>query len=326
MARTPAAKNQPQVPEFKVLTQDAEMVNENLDIIRENLAGEKLNPQDLERITIPSGTSAPAWAVTTAAGTKAVEHIDGIMIAITSPRAYWSKAMEEDGKSPPDCSSPDGQIGYGDPGGDCVACPFNEWGTSKTGSKTGKACKEQRLLFMLTPDNFLPVVVQAPVTSIENVRKYNQRLSTIPKLYKHVYTRLTLNKVDGDPFEYYEIVPQHMGNVEGDQLEILKAYVASLTPLLSNPQYQPEPIRMEAVEAAKAEAEAEAEQAALQENQERDEEPQEPAAQQPSDEGPASEEPDDQAPEGAQQEDPFAGSVETIQPGLMDNTEEGNQP
>lgn len=40
------------------------------------------------------------------------------------------------------CTSPDGKVGYGDPGGDCKTCPFSKWMTDpKTGRRTPPACQ-----------------------------------------------------------------------------------------------------------------------------------------------------------------------------------------
>jgi hypothetical protein len=40
------------------------------------------------------------------------------------------------------CRSDDMRIGVGDPGGPCLTCPYNQFGTAKNGKGKGKACTE----------------------------------------------------------------------------------------------------------------------------------------------------------------------------------------
>ncbi len=246
-------------PIYRALSASEEEIQENIEIIRDNQAGQPLSDRDLGRVTIPP-QGMTKWVISGVGGDQYVDAIEGVVVHIGTPRAYWSKSMEEDGRTPPDCSSPDGITGIAAPGGGvdwttrkCIDCPFNVFGTSRTGSQTGKACKEQRLLYVLRPENFLPMVVQVPVTSIPAVTKYVTQLSTIPKSYKRVHTSLTLEKVDGPP-PYSRIVVQLAGDVDKETAPKLKQYVDNVTPLLAAPQYQPEPIRMEAVEKAKQDA------------------------------------------------------------------------
>ena len=110
------------ITEYRALTTNT---NEVLAVIQENLGNEKMTDQDLDRIIL-DGLS---WRVPTLEGEESVNSLDGIIVHWTTPRAYWRTSLDDGGGSaPPDCFSPDGEYGTGDPGGDCFACPFNQWG------------------------------------------------------------------------------------------------------------------------------------------------------------------------------------------------------
>ena len=89
--------------------------------------------------------------------------IDGIILYSRNVRLYWQSAYGDGSTSPPDCKSTDGVTGEGTPGGDCHACPFNQWGSAAAGN--GKACAQRTELYILTPLSPFPIVVSAPPTS-----------------------------------------------------------------------------------------------------------------------------------------------------------------
>ena len=134
-------------------------------------------------------------------------------------RAYWRASLEKGGGSaPPDCFSSDGEHGTGDPGGDCFSCPMNQWASADKGH--GKACKEKRLLFLLRPDSVLPVVVQVPSTSIQNVKRYFLRLLDNKMSHWMVVTRLALEPAQsGGGITYSRVVLTVASVVPEDQRE-----------------------------------------------------------------------------------------------------------
>ena len=105
------------------------------EIIADNLGGEQITPFDLDRVTVPAG-GALSWEVPTLDGEESVKEIEGIVIYWRTARAYWEQGLDESGGgSPPDCSSDDGQIGIGTiaatvQGGQCSACPMNQFGSA----------------------------------------------------------------------------------------------------------------------------------------------------------------------------------------------------
>lgn len=206
---------------------------EMLAVIQENIGNDRITDRDLDRITLP-GQGAINWNIPTLDGEQSMPHIDGIIVHWTMPRAYWEKNLDEgDGAAPPDCSSEDGNIGVGDPGGVCADCQFNQWGSAAKG--TGKACKEKRLLFFLREGDLLPIVIQAPATSIRPIKQYLIRLASSGVHYWAVQTRLSLEKVPG-AFPYSRIVPRSMGTIPAEDLEKVKDYVFNIKPLVDRAQ------------------------------------------------------------------------------------------
>ena len=220
------------VSTYRILGRSKEGVEHAMGVLVNNLRGDKLSERDLPRVTVPAQGNT-VWTVPTTEGDKHYEEITGILIEYTSPRAYWSKPLEPGNVVPPDCSSPDGIKGIGDPGGDCVGCPFDVFGTALGEGQHGKACKEKRMIFVLQPDRTLPLVVQAPSTSLRSIREYVVGLGNIEELPFHaVYTQLTLEKVGTGPMAYGKIVAKNIGPVEEEYLPQIEAYQRAFSTIL----------------------------------------------------------------------------------------------
>ena len=166
---------------------------DGMEILQANLPALTMNPWDMDRAKVPAGGGS-TWEIPDLdEGTKAVKSLEGIILYFASPRSYWIGGLDDgDGAGPPDCSSPDGNIGTGDPGGECATCPLNQFGTATKGE--GKACKEKRMLFLLQPNAYLPLLVQVPTMSIRPMNQYMTRLASTGTMYHNVVTGLTLEK------------------------------------------------------------------------------------------------------------------------------------
>src|SRR5262249_55487533 len=93
--------------------------------------------------------------------------------------------------SPPDCSSIDGFVGVGQPGGDCARCPLSEFGSGKDDRQ---ACKQQRQLFIIRSGDILPILLNVPAASLKSIPQYPIRLASARTPYYGVATRLSLHK------------------------------------------------------------------------------------------------------------------------------------
>ena len=215
------------VETYMALQSDATSV---LETIRENIGNDRITDRDLDRITVPLGGGLN-WTVPTLEGEDSAKSLDGIIVHWTAPKAYWQTGMEVGGNTPPDCSSHDGEIGYGQPGGDCFSCPLNQWGSAEGGN--GKACKEKRMLFLLRASDLLPIVIQAPSTSIQPIKKYFLRLANKSLPYWSVITSLSLEKgSNGAGIAYSRISPNSAGPVPEEQRKVLKEYVEAIRPII----------------------------------------------------------------------------------------------
>jgi len=166
---------------------------EGLEIMRANLPALAASPWDMDRAKVPSGGGS-TWEIPDLdEGVKAAKSLEGIILHWLSIRSYWQSGLDEgDGASPPDCWSPDGHIGTGNPGGVCLTCFLNAWGSATKGD--GKACKEKRILFLLQPNAYLPLLVQVPTMSIRPFNQYMLRLASAGIMYHGVVSGLTLEK------------------------------------------------------------------------------------------------------------------------------------
>ena len=214
---------------YMALQSDATNV---LQTIRENIGNDRITDRDLDRIVVPLGGGLN-WTVPTLEGEDSEKSLDGIIVHWTAPRAYWATGMEVGGNTPPDCSSHDGEIGYGQPGGDCFTCPLNQWGSAEGGS--GKACKEKRMIFLLRASDLLPIVIQAPSTSIQPIKKYLLRLASQGLPYWSVLTSLSLEKgSNGAGIAFSRISPKSAGPIPEEQRGILAEYVQAIKPIIGN--------------------------------------------------------------------------------------------
>ena len=201
-----------------------------LETVKENIGNDRITDRDLDRITVPLGGGLN-WTVPTLEREDSAKTLDGIIVHWTAPRAYWATGLEAGGNAPPDCSSHNGEMGYGQPGGECFTCPLNQWGSAEGGG--GKACKEKRMLFLLRATDLLPIVIQAPSTSIQTVKKYLLRLASQGLPYWSVLTQLSLEKAQSSTgIAYSRIAPKSSGPVPEEQREKLAEYVAAIKPII----------------------------------------------------------------------------------------------
>lgn len=206
---------------------------EGMDLLRDALGGESLGIGDLDHIKVPSG-GGTSWEIPSLDGEVAVKFIEGVIVHKTTRRAYWPYTMEDrpdDADGRPDCQSNDGVLGIGDPGGECAACPFNEWGTDIKGG-AGKACKETRQLFVLTKDDLLPLVITIPPTSLANVKAYLLRLLRKQVSPADVVTRIGLERIDSGRVKFSKVTLATAQGLSPDARARVRAYSAAMMPAM----------------------------------------------------------------------------------------------
>lgn len=193
-----------------------------IEILRESIGETNLDVWDFDIIKVPAG-GALQWEIPSLTGKPTYKPaIEGIIIHIKTIRSYWQERFSGSG-SPPDCSSPDGIAGYGNPGGTCRQCPMAKFGSSEDGF--AQACKEQRLFFLLPEESLLPVILKGPPSSLSALKSFTLRLAAAGKRPSDVITRFTLERATNHAgIAYARIVPQVVGVVSDDISHIIRAY------------------------------------------------------------------------------------------------------
>jgi len=84
-----------------------------------------------------------------------VKYLEGVIVDSHNANTRWPEDSEYDDNTPPVCQSPDGKLGYGDPGGICASCPHNQFGTGPKGRS--KSCKNMRMIYLLRDGEYMPI-------------------------------------------------------------------------------------------------------------------------------------------------------------------------
>lgn len=158
-----------------------------------SLGGVDLRPQ---RILI----SKEACAYVTPLG-GSLDEIRGVVVYKQKIRAFYEK-----GNKIPLCGSMDCVQGKERDTGEmrlCSNCPNNEWGTAVDDSGRagrGKACKEQRRVFIMAPGAIVPLVISFPPTSLAAFDDYfSARLAAgVVDVAAETVFRLIPNKLDNN--------------------------------------------------------------------------------------------------------------------------------
>lgn len=184
--------------DYKVLALPAERYTE---IVQESLQL-GMTVADLDRVVSPSGT-AKTFEVQTPLGPKPETELIGVVLHTAPRRAYWANDIDE-GRSAPDCVSLDMHEGHGDPGGDCLECPHNEFGSKGR----GKACGEYLHIYLLRKEQKMPTIVRVPTASVKEVKKYLLGLWNLDVAPHTVESRFTLEtdrSGDGISFPRFKV-------------------------------------------------------------------------------------------------------------------------
>lgn len=205
------------------------------EILEENLGGGTFKPSDLDQVKVPTGGQI-VWSVVNEAGEDdAVKELTGIIVHQSpSQMALYMKAYTGE-SNPPDCSSRDGVVGVGTPGGDCKTCRYNQWESAESGK--GKRCKEHKVLYVLRKGDMLPCAVHIPATSLGNLRKYMTRLLGNGVSVKSAVTCLRLVKAQsGGGITYSQAVFTMAGQLTPEQTNQIRAYAKGFAGILATAQ------------------------------------------------------------------------------------------
>ena len=219
------------ISQYAVMQMDTEILKE---VIKENLGGTQLTPFDLTRVKIPAAGGI-TWEIPGAEEIETTRDLEGVIVYWDQPRVFW-KDPYTGGHLPPDCFSPTGEQGIGDPGMECAVCSFSQFGTAIRQDGTqgrGQACKQIRRLYILREEGILPVVLSCPPTSLKALKQYFLNLASRGITYYTCATNLRLVKEsNADGIAYSRVEPKLVGRLSADQAAFAKNYAADLRPML----------------------------------------------------------------------------------------------
>lgn len=198
----------------------AALNNNALDIIKENLKNQPLSFQLFDIVKSPSG-GLTVFSVPGLSGDEAAKELTGIILDYTTPRAYWDTPDPVEG-TPPTCFSSNSIVSHD--GKPCGQCPFNDFGF-KDGETNAKACKESVTLFLLRPDNIMPIIVRVSVSSKARFQRYMTRLIGKMIPLSAVVTRITLEKTTnrtGQPYSLFNF--EAISELSKEEYESARAF------------------------------------------------------------------------------------------------------
>ena len=144
-----------------------------------------------ERIKMPSGDTTLFQIPSEDPEEPEFEKEFSAVILYHHPIRAYFKEKYTGASNPPDCGSLDGVTGYGNPGGDCKNCAFNEFGTWENDAK---ACKERQRLYLLREGELFPIMLSLPTGSLKELARYLMRLLSKGIKSHTVVTRFSLVK------------------------------------------------------------------------------------------------------------------------------------
>lgn len=197
--------------------------------LKEALGLEAFSPYNLPHIAVPRESTQ--FTVQTEEGEKYVPELCGVIIESKIIRSYWEKDYTGTGARP-DCESDDGIRGVGTPGGECLNCPFNQYGTDNGGA--GKACREHRVLFVLLDDQMIPSVISLPPTSIKEYQSYLMTLLTRANSAFKVRTSFRLERITTKSGQkIIQVKFRSVQKLSDEDIAAVRAYKEAMAPLIS---------------------------------------------------------------------------------------------
>lgn len=224
-------------------------------MLEENYGDENAQPE-FPRIKFPT-SGAATFTVPDPEGDKPAQVLEGVILHTTTPKALWLSAFS--GDTPPDCSSVDGRTGQvrmpdgsqgfvlpewakslGVPGGDCVTCPYNQWGTKRDNDGKfgrGKACKDMRRLWVLRSGDLMPMIVTLPPTSLAAYEQYANKLMAKGTGIRTVLTRIQLTETKNEKgIKYQTATFAQAEKADAEMATSLREFATFITPMVKKVQ------------------------------------------------------------------------------------------
>lgn len=162
----------------------------------------------------------------------AVQTLEGVILLSHKSNGLWLKAFGGGDSKAPDCSSIDGLTGTQTDTGECVecaTCPYNQFGSARSGEGRGKACKNMRRLYIMRRGDIFPMVLTLPPTALSAYDNYRTKVMLGRKKLSGVMTKITLKSASNkDGVSYSTPIFEATGVLNGAEAEALRQYADAL--------------------------------------------------------------------------------------------------
>lgn len=155
-----------------------------------------------------------------------VKNLEGVILFNHPNNAYWPEGSEYDDSATPLCSSVDAKQGIGEPGGSCISCALNQFGSAAEGN--GKACKNMRVLYLLRSGEFMPLQVTLPPTSLKPFREFmNQSFMLRRRATYGSVVQIGLKKMSNGKDDYSVATFRRLYDFSGEELAQIRQFADS---------------------------------------------------------------------------------------------------
>ena len=208
---------------------------ESMEILREALADDcQAMNFTFDKISLPTGgVTVFQLPDEDENGNSVTKDITGVILYNHPAFAFYSKEYTGE-RVPPDCSSIDGMIGVGIPGGNCESCPYNQYGS---GEGKSKACKNKRYLYVIREGEIFPIILSLPASSLANFIKYTKQQLSKRRRLNQVVTKVTLKRATSSTgmqysqavFTFVRVLEQNERQAIAEMTDNVKEYATKLS-------------------------------------------------------------------------------------------------
>ena len=177
---------------------------------------------EFERIKIPAGGGTMFESPGSNPDESDMVKDFSAVILYHHPMYVFYSSKFNGSNNPPDCLSIDGITGVGVPGGKCINCPKNKFGSGENGSK---ACKNKHQIYLLRENEIFPMVLSLPTSSNREFSRYIKRLLSRGKKSDSVVTKFFLKKaVNNTGISYSQVQFSVARGLDTKEIELIKNY------------------------------------------------------------------------------------------------------
>jgi hypothetical protein len=157
------------------------------DLLDDHFGGKMPPVHKLDHVAIPTGGNI-MWDIP--GFDKPQESFSGVILHRQPNRQLYRNPFGKGPKEAPICSSKDGIIGIGDPGGSCEDCPKSKFGPNNERPE----CPDKEDVYILRPNGLLPSILSLPSTSLKALTDYGMRLFNQGQFLYGVETTFSLER------------------------------------------------------------------------------------------------------------------------------------